>query len=377
MSLLIVDDSRVAQFHLQSLLTDAGYADVLTADSGTEALRVLGEGGGRGIDLVLLDMLMPGMDGVETCRQIKADERLRDVPVVMVTAETETAQLAAALDAGAVDYIVKPANEVELLARVRAALRLKHETDARKARERELEVQRVRLEAELARAAQVQADLLPRHAPDVPGYELWARCLPAREVGGDFYDWQHTGETLTVTLGDVMGKGMPAALLMATARAALRPAARRSDPATAVTDTAAALEDDLGRSSSFVTLFHAQLDAATGRLEYVDAGHGYAYVRRANGSVEALEPPAGRGLPLGVMSGETYHSSTVNLAPGDTLVLFSDGLAEEREGAENPLAALGTAPVTGAQDVCERLLATLGDGGAADDVTVLALHRRP
>ena len=375
MTLLLVDDSRTALFHLESLLTDAGYADVRTAQSGAEALQLLTGDLGEQVDLVLLDMLMPDLDGVETCRRLKVDERLRDVPVIMVTAETETTQLAAALDAGAIDYIVKPANEVELLARVRAALRLKRETDARKERERVIESQRRQLEAELARAAQVQADLLPREAPALAGYDLWASCVPAREVGGDFYDWQHTADTLSLTVGDVMGKGMPAALLMATARAALRPAARRSDPATAVSDASAALEDDLARSSSFVTLFHARLTLTTGRLEYVDAGHGYAYVRRAGGEIEPLAAPEGKGLPLGVLAGEAYRAAEATLLPGDTLIVFSDGLAEERASGD-VFAALGTAPLTGARDVVARLLAPLADDPAGDDVTVLALRRR-
>ena len=375
MTLLLVDDSRTALFHLESLLTDAGYADVRTALSGGEALQLLAGELGERVDLVLLDMLMPDLDGVETCRRLKADARLRDVPVIMVTAENETSQLAAALDAGAIDYIVKPANEVELLARVRSALRLKRETDARKERERVIESQRRQLEAELARAAQVQADLLPRETPALPGYDLWASCVPAQEVGGDFYDWQLTGGTLSLTLGDVMGKGMPAALLMATARAALRPAARRSDPATAVTDASAALEDDLARSSSFVTLFHARVTLDTGRVEYVDAGHGYAYVRRAGGATEPLAAAGAEGLPLGVLAGEAYDSAEVTLQPGDTLIVFSDGLAEER-ASDDVFAALGSAPIKRAREVVAQLLAPLEDDPAGDDVTVLALHRQ-
>jgi serine phosphatase RsbU (regulator of sigma subunit) len=298
MSLLIVDDSRVAQFHLRTQLASAGFDDVIAADSGEAAVDLLSREDAPPVDLLLLDVLMPGLDGVETCRRLKQIERLRDVPVIMVTAETETALLKSAFDAGAVDYITKPADDVELIARVGSALKLRAETEARKARERELEAQRRLLEAELARPARVQADLLPREAPALEGYDIAARCLPARDVGGDFYDWQPTAAGgITFTLGDVMGKGMPAALLMATVRAALRPIARNAFPADAVAAAGAALDDDLTRAGSFVTLFHARLDPTSGRVDYVDAGHGYAVVRRAGGEIEALGP---RGLPLGL-----------------------------------------------------------------------------
>src|SRR3712207_5257647 len=109
---------------------------------------------------------------------------------------------------------------------------------------------------------------------------------------------------LTLTLGDVMGKGMPAALLMATARAALEAVARHSPPAAAIQTVSAALERDLERSGSFITLFHAEADVATRCLEYVDAGHGHAFLARADGSVEALGP---RGLPLGVLPEHGYE----------------------------------------------------------------------
>ncbi len=151
MTILIVDDSRVVQRHLQAVLARAGYTDVLTAQSAREAFAHLGisagtppdGAGGRGagardIDLILLDVVMPEMNGVEACRRIKSAAHLRDIPVIMVTGQTEISNLAAGFAAGAMDYITKPSNEVELLARVRSALKLKQEIDRRKAREQEL-----------------------------------------------------------------------------------------------------------------------------------------------------------------------------------------------------------------------------------------------
>ena len=116
----------------------------------------------------------------------------------------------------------------------------------------------------LARAAQIQAELLPRECPAIAGFELSACCMPAQWVGGDFYDWQQIAPNLLkLTVGDVMGKGMPAALLMAAVRTVLRSVASDNDPVEAVQSMAATLDDDLGRSGAFVTLFHAQIDTAT------------------------------------------------------------------------------------------------------------------
>ena len=155
MKILIVDDSLDNRLLLQTILKSAGYGDVLMAASAREALSRLGveEGtpvsfrnlrenaahaGPEDVDLVLMDFMMPEMDGTEACRRIKSVERLRDIPIIVVTAKTEPVDLQAAFDSGAMDYITKPVNKVALLARVASALNLKSEMDTRKAREREL-----------------------------------------------------------------------------------------------------------------------------------------------------------------------------------------------------------------------------------------------
>lgn len=146
MSILIVDDAPDNLLLLQAILKSAGHAAVFPADSARKAFRHLGMDGAEGaleksteVDLILMDFMMPEMDGLEACRRIKAVERLRDVPIIMVTANTDPEDLQAAFAAGAMDYITKPLRKVELLARVTSALNLKREMDARKSRERELE----------------------------------------------------------------------------------------------------------------------------------------------------------------------------------------------------------------------------------------------
>jgi len=142
MAILIVDDSPVGRLYIENILKKAGYNDILTAESATNAFKILDMDNSRGVetgvDLILMDIVMPGIDGIEMCRLIKEHEHLQDIPVIMVTAKHNINILQSAFSAGAMDYITKPLNKIELLARVRSALKLKHETDRRKAHEQEL-----------------------------------------------------------------------------------------------------------------------------------------------------------------------------------------------------------------------------------------------
>ncbi|NMC50264.1 MAG: diguanylate cyclase [Desulfovibrio sp.] len=150
MKILVVDDSRSQVMLLSEILRAAGHEDIMTAHDAAEAFALLEErtvqGGDPGVDLILMDIVMPRMDGIEATKRLKADERFRDIPVIMVTVRDEAASLERALEAGAIDYISKPVNRLELCARVRSVLRLKEETDRRKARERELEALTEKLE---------------------------------------------------------------------------------------------------------------------------------------------------------------------------------------------------------------------------------------
>jgi PAS domain S-box-containing protein len=231
-------------------------------------------------------------------------------------------------------------------------------------------------QAELA--ARIQRNLLPRETPALEGYELAGVCLAAQEVGGDFFDWvaSEDGRTLDVTVADVMGKGVGAALVMATLRAALRSAPVELGPGARAGLVAESLMRGLSDVGLFVTLFHGRLELGTGRLRYVDAGHGHCVVRRASGEAVAL---ARRSLPLGVVD-EGYEEGELELEAGDTLLVYTDGLVEldDRTLGPGELVRELEGP-GGAEEMLGRLVGRVQDrqGQQADDITVVVLQRRP
>ena len=285
------------------------------------------------------------------------------LPVLLVVprglgAGSATAQVWERVD----DLIIAPVEKLELHARVEMLLRARALSLENAALARSLE-------AELARAREVQAGLLPVEAPRLGGFDLAARCIPAHEIGGDFFDWQVLDGAAVLSVGDVMGKGIPAALLAATVRAVLRALAHRNPPGVTLDLLRQALGGDLERTSSFVTLFHARLVA--NEIRYVDAGHGHAVVRRAHGGLERLERG---GRPVGFPAAGPYREAVVRLEPGDALFVYSDGLFEGTEyRPEDLIAELDMSE--DASSFVDRLLAHPRPRDAGDDVTVLALKR--
>jgi len=201
-----------------------------------------------------------------------------------------------------------------------AAIRIEH------ARLIEVEQSEKLMELELAQASEIQAMLLPTEAPIYPGYDLAGHNLPCRTIGGDYYDFvPYSDGRLALVVGDVSGKGSPAALLMSSLQARVQMLRETSpDPASAVT----LLNRNLAErcpAGKFITFFYALLDPATGTLTYSNAGHNYPLLIRANGSIEQL---AGGGLVLGLFPMAHYELRTTSLEPGDMLALYSDGVTE-------------------------------------------------
>lgn len=230
------------------------------------------------------------------------------------------------------------------------------------------------IEEEIVRAARVQQSLLPRQPLVLEGYEVAGGCAHVQMVGGDFYDWYPATEGEAFTLADVMGKGMGAAIIAATVRAVLRAGSRNGSLIKAVEVATAILESDLHNAGSFVTLFHARLNVATGQIRYVDAGHSLSMIYRQDGSKERLTSD---NLPLGAGIETTWEEHKVTLALGDTLVSISDGVLDLFDGTLGGLHRVENivrySPK--AQDAVDELVA-MADRSASDDATVLIIRRK-
>jgi serine phosphatase RsbU (regulator of sigma subunit) len=230
---------------------------------------------------------------------------------------------------------------------------------------------------EMQRAAVVQRSLLPLGPAHAPGWEFAGVCRPSRAVGGDFTDWyrQHDGR-LVLTIADVMGKGVGAGIVAATVRAAMRTAGRTRRPSEAIAVAAAALDEDLQRTGSLVTLLHARLDPVTGGCTWVDAGHGLMMIVRADGRIERR---SGGDMPLGVVPGDSWTEHCTVFGPGDMVMAFSDGLLDLFDGTMAAVAEIEriAAAAADAPALVEAVLEIAGDRALPDDLTVSVIRRLP
>jgi sigma-B regulation protein RsbU (phosphoserine phosphatase) len=383
-TILVVDDEP----DLELLITQRFRREIrdrtmrfVFASNGQDALRQLDLQGGA--DLVLTDINMPVMDGLTLLANL--NERYPLLKSVIVSAYGDMTNIRAALNRGAFDFVTKPIDfhdlSITLSRGIQEAL-----TQKQAARDRERLVAFAR---ELDVAKRIQQSIVPRRFPPFPhraDLAIHASMQPARSVGGDFYDYFFIDEhRLAFAIGDVTGKGVPAALFMAVSRTLLRAtAARGSSPGACLASVNDALcAEDVG--GMFVTCFYGVLDTRTGSIEMCNAGHNPPYILRADGSVEPT-PQVG-GFMLGMFPETVYESTTVDLGPGDSLVLYTDGVTEavnptdeqyEEERLEATLRHLST---NGATATAEQLVAGVATDVAqfasgapqADDITLLVL----
>ncbi|HEU5472443.1 MAG TPA: SpoIIE family protein phosphatase [Actinophytocola sp.] len=232
--------------------------------------------------------------------------------------------------------------------------------------------------AELDQAAEVQRKLMPEHPPHVPGYEFAAACVPCRGVGGDFFDWYHTDRGVVMTLGDVMGKGIGAAIVMSAACSVLRAAGRQYPPAQAVEFADLALREELESTATMITVCQGELTPETGVVRYVDAGHGLMCSLLADGTVRR-PPPELKSLPLGVLPDEKRAEIAMRLMPGDTAFIFSDGLLDLYDSTADPVDAIAQAARAvadrGPQAIVDHFVQRALEHARSDDVTVCAYRR--
>jgi len=321
--LLLVDDDPENIQIVHSILKD-NYK-IRVAMNGVKALELAGVEPFP--DLILLDVMMPHMDGYTVCSRLKADPNTRDIPVIFLTGKTEVADETRGFEVGAVDYIHKPFSPPIVTARVRTHLMLRdaHRTVAR---------QLLTLNSELEMAQQVQRSILPRETPKLPGLDITTRYIPMSSVAGDFYDFivvdeKHVG----ILIADVSGHGLSSALIasmLQTALAAQSPHA--SNPVQVLSGLNQALYGKF--QSHFVTAAYLFVDMNNSTVDYAGAAHPPLLLWRARtGNVqECLE----NGLMLGPFAGATYSTLCLSLEKGDRIVLITDGIVEavDRSGNE-------------------------------------------
>ena len=273
---------------------------------------------------------MPEMNGYEVCERLKADETLKGIPVIFISALAEPLDKMKAFARGGVDYLTKPFQMEELHARVETHLKLRRLQTELEEYSRHLELARERLKFDLELARGVQRSFLPLRMLDVPGYEFFAHYESAHEISGDYYDFILLPHgRVAILLGDVAGKGVAAALLMAKLSANAKYCMlTEPDPATAITKLNALMIDS-GLADRFVTLVAAVLDPAHHTVTLVNAGHPppLIYHRDTRTVVEAIGNEE-TGLPLGVLDDYQYPSCQVGLQPGDSILAFTDGVTE-------------------------------------------------
>lgn len=373
---LIVDDTPVNIKILADLLRSDYTLSVATC--GAEALEIAASE--ERPDLILLDVMMPEMDGHEVCRRLKADPQTTQIPIIFVTAMSETDDETRGFELGGVDYITKPVRPPIVKARVAAQLELAMSR-------RKLAEQNRNLLESLRIAGDVQRGLLPRHPPEAPGLDVAGCVIPCDAVGGDYLDYlqgaEFSGRGLGVVVGDISGHGPGAALVMAAARALLRMCARQ--PGTLgeiVGELNRRLNADLGDSWRFMTLFLLAIDA--GRLAWVSAGHDPALlIDPTTGTIEEL---LGEGPPVGLFPEEKYEArNSALLLPNQVLVLTTDGIPEtfgpegQQYGQERFRESLLRHANLGSQAMVDAVLADMlhfrGEAPQTDDLTIVVVRR--
>jgi serine phosphatase RsbU (regulator of sigma subunit) len=325
-NILVVDDVPANLQVLAGLLKDRGYK-ARPVPGGRLALLAAKS---DPPDLILLDINMPEMNGYEVCEHLKADEKLKGIPVIFLSALDDQLDKVRAFAVGGVDYLTKPFQMEELHARVETHLKIRHLQIELEEHSRHLELARERLKLDLELARVVQRGFLPGRLPEVAGYEFYAHYESAFEIGGDYYDFiPLPHQRLAIMLGDVAGKGVAAALLMAKLSADARYCMMTEPSPAAAVSKLNALTIQSGIADKFVTLLAAVLDPVDHCVTLVNAGHPSPlfYHRATRGADEAGSLELA-GFPIGVFDGVEYASCQIALKPGDCLLAFTDGVTE-------------------------------------------------
>ncbi|MEN8172244.1 MAG: SpoIIE family protein phosphatase [Chloroflexota bacterium] len=381
--ILIVDDEPYNIDYLEQELDDLGY-ETVSAANGKLALALVAE---TKPDMILLDIMMPIMDGFEVLEKLNQVSAHRDIPVVVISAVTDMESIVKGIELGADDYLPKPFDPVLLQARLRAGLEKKRLRDIEK------DYLRV-LEREFEIGQEMQAGFLPQQLPVIDGWEIASFFQPARNVAGDFYDVFKLPEAgkIGLIVGDVCDKGVGAALYMTLFRSLLRAlfwAAGRLedvDYAQKLVDVIAFTNTyicQIHNSASFATVFFGILDVDNGQLVYVSAGHDPPLLIK-KGQIAARIMPTGPAV--GMFDEAEYQTAQLTLGGEEALFLFTDGMLDSLNPDDLPFGQdrfedLIKEPSNNLGEkvavIADQLSAFIGDANQFDDLTLVAVGKRP
>lgn len=324
--LLVVDDEpdleTLIRQKFRKKIRDGNY-DITFAGNGQQALDALDQD--SDIDVILTDINMPVMDGLTLLARLAERDGL--FKSVVISAYGDLDNIRTAMNRGAFDFITKPIDFADLEITIEKTILEVHKLKQGLEATRNL----IAVQHELQVAARIQESILPKTFPPFPDrheIEIFASMTPARQVGGDFYDFFFIGEDrLGFVIGDVSGKGVPAALFMAVCRTLIKATALHHDcPDTCLNYVNQLLCAD-NHADLFVTVFYGVLNTKTGEVTYSNAGHNPPYWVHNNGTAPTALQNQG-GIVLGVMPDAAYIKSTITLAPGECLFLYTDGVTE-------------------------------------------------
>jgi phosphoserine phosphatase RsbU/P len=374
---LVVDDEPDIETLIRRRFKRSnGNFDFVFARNGKEALeRVAAD---PTLDLVVTDINMPVMDGLALLGELGAlDNRI--IRTVILSAYGDMHNIRTAMNRGAFDFLIKPLDFADFettLHRTREAIDAAQQAAAARS-------QLESIQQELEVAARIQASILPREfCPGREDFSIYAEMTPAREVGGDFYDFFYIDDKqLAFVIGDVSGKGVPAALFMAVSRTLLQAIALQG---VAPAECLRYANEVLGRQGEpgvYVTVFYAILHTDTGQVEYCLGGHNPPYRISTAGALTPIEEPG--GVVVGLLPESTYETGSLQLAPGEAIFLFTDGVTEAMDPEQHFYTerrlkqVLATCGGLEPKDTVSRVLGALGEftAGApqSDDITTMAV----
>jgi len=378
--ILIVDDDSTSRKILAHLLVAAGYK-CRECEDGTKALQTIQE---RQPALLLLDFDMPGLNGAEVLKRLRSDNdpAVAQIPTIMLTAHGSEESEVRCLQAGADDFATKPINTAVLRARIETQLRLRSMRRQLERQNDELEQWRSNLERDLAAARLTQQSLIPQKPPALPGWEVATCYRPVIQVGGDIYGWLRMKDgQILFWIADGTGHGAAAALLTTLAKLLFHHGSVEHDAPASVMEAVNHDFRSIFGARSFMTAMCVAVDPATGRASVVGAGHPPLLIARRSGATETIASVA---PPLGLIEHPEFTETIVDLKPGDSFLLYTDGLFGSRKGKQPRLTPQRlekmldhTAP--SAEALLGRILTEAapakGEEALPDDLAALAVRR--